>query len=73
VTEPTHIIEIEEIVLIGTTPDRTDRLPSLIELEVQRVLTRAGIPLGVAGPNSETSVAAEVARCVARAVRGRER
>jgi hypothetical protein len=67
-----HIIEIDRIVLTGVTQYRADRLHSLIEAEVQRVLSSAGISQGVTAPNTEIRVAGEVARSVVQMVRSGE-
>ena len=67
-----YVIDIDRLVLTGTTGYRADHLRVLLEAEVQRVLSGAGIPEDVAAPSTETTVAGEVARFVAQAVRGGE-
>ncbi len=65
-----HIIDIDNIVLIGADLRNLDRMSALIEAEVRRALegTELGTPQGLA--NNETRVAGEVARTVVRSLQG---
>jgi hypothetical protein len=65
-SDEAHIIDIDQIVLIGR-PER-----ALIEAELQRVVAGTGIAKIIAARNTESSVADEVAHAVVQAVRGRE-
>ena len=65
-----HSIEIDSIVLNGVDPRRPGRLGALIEAEVRRALEGTGLRTSTAVANSETKVAAEVARTVVRSIQG---
>jgi hypothetical protein len=83
-----HSIEIERIILtdLGVTPDRAERIRVLVEIELQRLLTRgegldgltggeihhlAAPPMHVANAHDDDRhIANGVAQSVAQAIRG---
>ena len=68
--EEAHIVEIENLVLTGVNHLRPERLASLIEAGVQRVLSGAGFSESTGVADSEAKVAAEVAGTVTQSVLG---
>jgi Trm5-related predicted tRNA methylase len=69
-SDRTHIIEIDRIVLTGADLGNPDRLNALIEAEVRRALSGSDLRTSTGVANSETRVAGEVARTVVRSVQG---
>ncbi|MGH2397103.1 MAG: hypothetical protein ACRDFW_08965 [bacterium] len=64
-----HIIDIDSIVLTGVNKRHHRSLTALIEAEVQRALSGAGLSSTGIG-DSQTRVVGEVARSVAQSVEG---
>ena len=82
-----HTIEIDRIVLtdLGVTPERAERLPALVEVELQRLLAQDGWPDGLASgevnhleappmhlaqPQTDSRLANGLAQSIAQTVRG---
>ena len=66
--QPSHIIEIDSIVLDGIDLRNPREVRSLVESETRRVLLRSGLAMSpVAG--SEAAIAAEVGRSVDSAIK----
>lgn len=82
-----HILRIERIVMtdIGVAPERAERIRSLMEVELQRLLNRDGMPGGLSSgrvsnltvpairlspPHSDTRLAAGVSHSISQALQG---
>jgi hypothetical protein len=69
-SDRTHIIEIDRIVLTGVDPRHPGRLNALIEAEVLRALNGSDLRTLMGVANNERTVAGEVARIVVQSVQG---
>jgi hypothetical protein len=67
-SDSTHIIDIDSIVLTGVDLRHPGRLSALIEAEVRRALAGTGLRTSMGIANSEAGVAGEVARTVVRSI-----
>jgi hypothetical protein len=67
-SDSVHIIDIDSIVLTGVDLRHPGRLSALIEAEVQSVLRGTDLSASTGVAKSETRVAGEVARTVARSI-----
>ena len=85
-SKPVHTIEIDRIILtdLGVTPDRAERIRTLVEVELQLLLEREVLPRGTVGGeishlhvptmqlaehNSDQHLASGVARRIAQGLR----